>query len=220
MYENNNQVTIEGEITTKFTYSHEMYGEKFFTFELKSPRFSDENDYIKVTVSERTFNVKQNCTGKSVRVQGQLRSYNKWKDNKSRLMVTAFAKKVEFIDCAVPGKDTNMVVLEGYVCTPPVHRITPLGRDIADWILGVDRNYRKNDYIPCISWGRNAHFVSKLPVGSLIRITGRIQSREYVKKISETENEVRIAYEVSVITIEPVKESTAAIKETENGEEQ
>lgn len=213
MYENmkKNHANIEGEIASEFVYSHEAYGEKFFTFDLKSPRFSGENDYILVTVSERMLDVKNSFVGKCIRVQGQARSYNKWTDGKSKLIVTVFAKNVEFIDSAVAGKDTNSVVLEGYICTKPVYRRTPKGRNVADWIIGVGQ-YEKSYYIPCIAWERNAYYVSSLPVGSLIRITGRMQSRKYMKAISETEQEERIAYEFSANTIELVKEAETEVQ--------
>ena len=110
-------------------------------------------------------------------------------------MLTVFVR--EIVD-GEDAKNPNNVVLTGYICKPPVYRTTPFSREIADVLIAVNRAYNKSDYIPCIAWGRNARFVKNLEVGEKIAISGRIQSREYVKKYSETESKTLTAYEVSV----------------------
>ena len=97
---------------------------------------------------------------------------------------------------------TNQIFLDGYICKEPIYRKTPLGREIADLLIAVNRPYGKSDYIPCIAWGRNARYASTFEVGGHIQIWGRVQSREYVKKINEEESEKHIAYEVSVSKLE------------------
>ena len=142
-----------------------------------------------------------------IMVSGQFRSYNRHEELKNRLVLSVFAREIEFIDEEPDGAKTNHILLEGYMCKRPVYRKTPLGREIADLLLAVNRPYGKSDYIPCICWGRNARYASSFDVGEHVRVLGRIQSREYVKKLSETETETRVAYEVSVSKLECIEES-------------
>ena len=135
----------------------------------------------------------------------QFRSYNRHEEQKNRLVLSVFAREIEFIEEEPDGAKTNHILLEGYMCKKPVYRKTPLGREIADLLLAVNRPYGKSDYIPCICWGRNARYASGFEVGEHVRILGRIQSREYVKKLSETETETRTAYEVSVSKLECIE---------------
>ena len=140
--------------------------------------------------------------GEYIRIGGQFRSYNRHEEKKNRLVLSVFAREVEFLDEEVENAKTNQIFLDGYICKPPVYRKTPLGREIADLLLAVNRPYGKSDYIPCICWGRNARYATTFEIGSHVSVIGRIQSREYVKKLSEDEAERRIAYEVSVCKIE------------------
>lgn len=202
----NNQVTIMGEVATPFTYSHEVFGEGFYMVEVLVRRLSSSEDRIPVMVSERLLDVTQDYTGEFIMVFGQFRSYNRHEEQRNRLVLSVFAREVEFIEEELDGAKTNNILLEGYICKKPIYRKTPLGREIADLLLAVNRPYGKSDYIPCICWGRNARFASGFEVGEHVQILGRIQSREYVKKISETESEKRIAYEVSVSKLECLME--------------
>lgn len=204
----NNKATVTGEIVGSFIFSHEIYGEGFYMIDLLVPRLSESADLIPLMVSERLIDVKQNYEGEKVRVSGQFRSYNRHEERKNKLVLSVFVRDWEFIDEIEQNEMTNHIELDGFICKEPIYRKTPLGREIADILLAVNRPYGKSDYIPCISWGRNARFANDFEVGSRCRIFGRIQSREYVKKISEEEVEKRIAYEVSVSKIEiPVEEA-------------
>ena len=198
----NNQVSIIGEIVSGFQYSHEVYGEGFYMVEVSVSRLSDFVDYIPVMVSESLIDVKADYTGQYIYVNGQFRSFNRHEEHKNRLVLSVFARELEFLEEATEENASNQIFLDGYVCKETVYRKTPLGREIADLLVAVNRSYGKSDYIPCICWGRNARFASGFEVGSHVQIWGRIQSREYVKKISETEVEKRTAYEVSVSKIE------------------
>lgn len=169
-------------------------------------RLSSSEDRIPVMVSERLLDVTQDYTGEFIMVFGQFRSYNRHEEQRNRLVLSVFAREVEFIEEELDGAKTNNILLEGYICKKPIYRKTPLGREIADLLLAVNRPYGKSDYIPCICWGRNARFASGFEVGEHVQILGRIQSRDYVKKISETETENRTAYEVSVSKLECLME--------------
>lgn len=198
----NNQVTIMGEIVSGFVYSHDVYGEGFYMADLLVERLSESSDVIPLMVSERLMDVTQDYQGCFVRASGQFRSYNRHEEKKNRLVLSVFVREVEFLDSIAENAKTNQIFLDGYICKPPVYRKTPLGREIADLLLAVNRPYGKSDYIPCICWGRNARFASGFEVGGRAQIWGRIQSREYVKKLSEEETEKRVAYEVSVSKLE------------------
>lgn len=208
MYEmlSNNQVTIAGEVKSGFEFSHDVYGEKFYTFDLEVPRFSDAKDLIPVMISERVIDVTQDYVGCGMSIQGQYRSYNQHDGERNRLVLSVFAREVEFIDVIVVGEECNSIVLSGYVCKEPKYRKTPLGREIADLLIAVNRPYGKSDYIPCICWGRNARYANEFKVGECVEVSGRIQSREYQKKIGEDSVEKRVAYEVSVSRITVVED--------------
>lgn len=201
----NNQVVIAGEIVSGFTFSHEVYGEGFYMVEIAVSRLSNYADYIPVMVSERLIDVTQNYEGQYICVVGQFRSYNRHEEKKNRLVLSVFAREIEFTE--EPGEDvkSNQIFLDGYICKEPIYRKTPLGREIADLLIAVNRSYGKSDYIPSICWGRNARYASGFEVGSHVQIWGRIQSREYVKKLNEFEMEKRIAYEVSVSKIDYIE---------------
>ena len=205
---NNNQVVVAGEIVSDFRFSHEIFGEGFYMVDLVVSRLSDAHDVIPLMVSDRLFDVEKSHIGEKVLAKGQFRSYNKHEENKNRLILSVFVREIEVID-AVDDKENkpNQIYLDGYICKEPIYRMTPLGREIADILLAVNRAYGKSDYIPCICWGRNARYASSFDVGEHVRVLGRIQSREYVKKLSETETATRVAYEVSVSKLECIEES-------------
>ena len=198
----NNQVVIMGEIVSDFSFSHEIFGEGFYMVDVKVERLSDSNDMIPVMVSERLIDVTSDYRGQNIMVTGQFRSYNRHEERKNKLVLSVFAREIEFVDETPEGSKTNQIYLDGYICKEPIYRKTPLGREIADLLLAVNRPYGKSDYIPCICWGRNARYANNFHVGTRCEIWGRIQSREYMKKLDETQVEQRTAYEVSVSKIE------------------
>lgn len=190
----NNQVTLVGCINSDFTYDHEILGENFFRVLVTIKRDSGTNDILPVIVSERLIDVRQKCTGKYIHIEGQFRSYNKHDTDKTRVILYVFAISVELLNEA---DNVNDILLEGTICKPPIYRETPQGRQIADIMLAVKKGYGKTDYIPCIAWGRNALYLNGMPVGTHVRLIGRVQSREYSKN-----GEIRTAYEVSASLIE------------------
>lgn len=169
-------------------------------------RLSNSEDRIPLTISERLIDVNQDYTGEFIKVSGQFRSYNRHEEQKNRLVLSVFVRELEFVDEELDGAKTNHILLEGYICKKPIYRKTPLGREIADILVAVNRPYGKSDYIPCIAWGRNARFAGGLEVGAHLQVSGRVQSREYTKKIGEEEVERRVAYEVSVSKIDLVED--------------
>ena len=199
----NNQVHLRGKMVTGFSFSHELLGEGFYTAQVTVDRLSEMTDTIPIMVSERLIDVTQDYIGKYVELRGQFRSYNQYNEEHNRLILHVFATKMEILE--EEDYPINEIYLDGHICKPTVYRKTPLGREIADVLLAVNRPYRKSDYIPCLCWGRNARYASAFEVGGHVLIWGRIQSREYMKRISENETEKRIAYEVSVSKLEYVE---------------
>ena len=204
----NNKVTITGEVVSEFEFSNQMYGENFYTFKVSITRTSGTADVIPVTVSERLIDVKQSLVGEHVCVVGEFRSYNKKIGDRTKLILYVFANECEVINAVVTGESCNHIELEGHLCKEVKYRETPSGREIADLLLAVNRMHGKSDYIPCIVWGRNAKFAKDLSVGTKIKVAGRIQSREYVKKLEGGNSETRVAYEVSVSKFEILEEET------------
>ena len=195
MQEKNNRVFISGEIVTEAEFSHEVYGEGFYEMNVLVKRLSGQGDILPVTVSERLISDGALRVGVTINALGQFRSYNKLVDGKSKLMLTVFVR--ELLE-DMPVRNPNSIVLTGYICKPPIYRTTPFNREIADVLIAVNRSYNKSDYIPCIAWGRNARFAKNLAVGEKIAISGRIQSREYQKRITDDEIKTMTAYEVSI----------------------
>ena len=198
----NNRVSITGEIVSKFEFSHEVFGEGFYIVNVSVSRLSESADVIPIMVSERLVDVRRDYRGCMVEASGQFRSFNRHENNKNKLLLSIFAREIEFTDNAGEYAKTNQIYLDGYVCKPPVYRKTPLGREISDLLIAVNRPYGKSDYIPCITWGRNARYSSRFEVGCHIRVWGRIQSREYTKRTDNGESVQKVAYEVSVSKIE------------------
>lgn len=195
-----------GEIVSEAVFSHEVYGEGFYEFYVKVMRLSGQADILPVTISERLIQGNDLKQGSQICAIGQFRSYNKLENGKSRLMLTVFIRELL---TEAPAANPNSIILSGYICKPPVYRTTPFNREIADLLVAVNRAYNKSDYIPCIAWGRNARFVQNLKVGDKIALSGRIQSREYQKKLSETEVVTMTAYEVSVSKLAAFDEEEA-----------
>lgn len=198
----NNRVSVSGKIISGFTFSHEVFGEGFYIVNTEIKRLSDQADVIPLMISERLIDVKADYTGMFVEAIGQFRSYNRHEGSRNRLVLTVFVREITFVEEVMDGTKTNQIFLDGYICKAPVFRKTPLGREIADLLVAVNRPYGKSDYIPCIAWGRNARYSAGFEVGDRVCIWGRVQSREYTKKINDTECESRVAYEVSVSKME------------------
>ena len=218
-YLENNYLTLVGKVTGEKKFSHEIYGERFSVLNLTIPRLSGISDIIPITISERLFEDGMLEEGKKLLVKGQFRSYNSYEGERNRLILTVFAKDVKVLEeneeeteneFAKKDVVTNEVVLTGYICKKPIYRQTPFGREIADILLAVNRAYNKSDYIPCIAWGRNARFCQNLAVGSQIKLVGRVQSRTYEKKYEDGTVEERVAYEVSVGSLEVIEENEDA----------
>lgn len=198
----NNQVTVMGEIVSDFSFSHEIFGEGFYMVDVQVQRLSECYDIIPVMVSERLLDVSADYRGMLICVNGQFRSYNRHEERKNRLVLSVFAREVAFLEEMEESSKTNLIYLDGYICKEPIYRKTPLGREIADVLLAVNRPYGKSDYIPCICWGRNARYAGSFKVGERCAVWGRIQSREYMKKLDEENVERRVAFEVSVSKLE------------------
>lgn len=198
----NNQVTIVGTIVSDFMFSHEVFGEGFYMVDVSVNRLSNIMDCLPVMVSERLVDVSMDMKGRVIAVNGQFRSYNRHEEKKNRLVLSVFARELDFLEEDTGEYKSNQIYLDGYVCKEPIYRKTPLGREIADLLIAVNRSYGKSDYIPCICWGRNARYASSFEIGNHVEVWGRIQSREYVKKVNEVETQRRVAYEVSVSKIE------------------
>ncbi len=198
---NNNQAVVAGEIISDFEYSHEVFGERFYFLKLKVSRLSDSNDIIPLLISERLIDVNTPQIGRYMEAQGQFRSYNQHQSDKTHLVLSLFVRSYRMLeDC--DDCEPNMIFLDGYICKEPIYRTTPFGREIADLLVAVNRAYSKSDYIPCICWGRNARYAGNLPVGSRVRLWGRIQSREYQKKTNPENVIKRTAYEISINKME------------------
>ena len=202
----NNQVSVSGEIVSGFTFSHEVFGEGFYMVDILVRRLSDSADLIPVMISERLIDISRDYVGEYIRIGGQFRSYNRHEEKKNRLVLSVFAREVEFLDEEVENAKTNQIFLDGYICKPPVYRKTPLGREICDVMLAVPRQYQRTDYTPCILWGRTAQCAAGLPVGAQIALAGRLQSRGYVKVLPEGAEE-RTAYELSAMELEILEEN-------------
>lgn len=198
----NNKVSVIGEVISEFTFSHEVFGEGFYLVSLAVSRLSDQVDIIPLMISERLLDVTQDYRGRTVEAIGQFRSYNCHEGVKNRLVLSVFVRELNFLEEFTDCTKTNQIYLDGYICKEAIYRKTPLGREIADILLAVNRPYGKSDYIPCIAWGRNARYASGFAVGVRVKVWGRVQSREYTKKLNETECEKRVAYEVSVSKLE------------------
>ncbi len=203
----NNEVVLIGKVVSDIKFSHKVYGEGFYTFEIEVPRLSSSADILPVTISERILPSIGNIQGKVLEVLGQFRSYNQYEEGKNRLILTVFILEAKEVGEQELAKNKNYVYLNGYVCKEAIYRTTPFGREITDILMAVNRSYHKSDYIPCITWGRNARFAQNLAVGEHIQVWGRIQSRTYQKKLETGEIATKVAYEVSISKMEAIDSS-------------
>ena len=225
-YEDNNHLTLVGKVTSDKRFSHEIYGEKFYIFDLSVPRLSGNADVIPVTISERLLTTQDVFIGAKLQIDGQFRSYNSYDNEKNKLILTVFVKDVQFLEENQEEEEearrdvvSNEVILDGYICKKPIYRKTPFGREISDILLAVNRAYNKSDYIPCIAWGRNARFCENVAVGTEVRIVGRVQSREYEKKHEDGTEEKKVAYEVSVASLEVANQEDNSEESKEENQE-
>ena len=220
-YTDNNHLILVGKVTSEKRFSHEIYGEKFYIFDMEVPRLSDTTDIIPVTASERIINDELLTIGNKLIIKGQFRSYNSYENEKNKLILTVFAKDIvteeqlSEEEAEEAKRTSNEVTLVGYICKKPIYRQTPFGREIADILLAVNRAYNKSDYIPSIAWGRNARFCQNLPTGTEVKIVGRVQSRNYEKKYEDGTIENRVAYEVSIASLQVINDKNDFIKEDE-----
>ena len=201
-----NEARIVGCVASTLCFSHEVQTEVFYRFTVSCERLSENKDTIIVTISERLLEDIELSIGSNVEIIGQFRSYNNYSGQGNKLILTLFAKHLRLIE--EDEMCENEIFLNGYICKPVIYRVTPFGREIADILIAVNRAYNKSDYIPCIAWGRNAKYVSTLEVGTNVKIYGRMQSREYQKRISEEETVTKTAYEVSISKLETVRSET------------
>ena len=206
----NNIVTLQGTVTDEPVFSHELYGESFYEFHLKVSRLSETHDIIPITISNRLMQEQDVTVGNELNIMGQFRSYNKLVDGKSKLMLTVFV--LEFVspeDIFSP----NEIEITGYICKEPIYRVTPFKREICDLLIAVNRSYNKSDYLPCIAWGRNARYIRSFNIGDKVTVIGRIQSREYTKKLDNDQVVTKVAYEVSLSKIITDRDSEYRIAE-------
>jgi single-stranded DNA-binding protein len=197
--ETSNRIEVIGTVVSALEFTHEIIGERFYNFRVSTKRLSGNADIITATISERLLSEQSLHEGQKVTLKGQVRTYNKVEHGRSSLMITLFV--TDYAICDEGIRDNEEVELTGFICKEPIYRTTPFGREICDIILAVNRAYNKSDYIPVITWGRNAKFCSKMKVGTAITIFGRLQSREYQKQLSNGAVVTRVAYEISVARV-------------------
>ena len=191
-----------GIVMSELEFSHKTYGEVFYTFVLGVQRRSGYVDEINVMISERLIYDNPPRRNQFLEIKGQIRTYNEMAGGKNKLNVVVFAREIYL--CEDFGYYENYIYLEGFLCKIPIRRTSPLGRDICDMMVAVNRMYNKSDYIPCIAWGRNAGYGEKLTVGTRLLLEGRLQSREYKKKLEDGTVETRKAFEVSILKMEEI----------------
>ncbi len=192
-----NTVFLQGHIGSEIEYSHDLYGERFYEFKLNVPRLSEHLDVIPITVSQSL--IEGLKEGAHIGVSGQFRSFNRPDGERSRLILSVFAREIL---APQPDVNPNSAELIGYICKPPVYRTTPFNREICDVLLAVNRAYSKSDYIPCIAWGKNARLIKTAPIGQKLEVAGRIQSRQYTKRLDDGSAQIRTAYEFSIGCVE------------------
>ena len=191
----NNKYTATGTISTEIEYDHTVFsGEKIYKFTIDIPRKSSTIDKISVLILESFLRKHDFKKGDFVKIEGSLRSYNIY----NHVLLNLFVEKIDYADVNYDDTTNNNVNLIGFICKKPIYRVTPLGKKITDIIIAVNRSPYVSDYIPCICWGKDAIFVSSLAVGTKLKLSGRFQSRIYLKKLDDGEEIEKTAYELSV----------------------
>ena len=201
--EENNKISLVGEVISAPKLSHETHNEKFYTVKVDVKRLSGDIDTLEIIISEKLYDIEKIELGTRYYIEGEIRSYNYYvsESERRKLVINIFAKNLSIAE-ETDDECLNNFELVGHICKKPIYRKTPFDREISDILLAVNRLYGKSDYLPCIAWGRNAKFASTLEIGDKIKITGRMQSRQYTKKLNDNEEEKKIAYEMSIITLE------------------
>lgn len=201
--EENNKISLVGEVISAPKFSHETHNEKFYTVKVDVKRLSGDIDTLEIIISEKLYDIDKIELGIRYYIEGEIRSYNYYvsETERRKLVINIFAKNLSIAE-ETDDECLNNFELVGHICKKPIYRKTPFDREISDILLAVNRLYGKSDYLPCIAWGRNAKFASTLEIGDKIKITGRMQSRQYTKKLNDNEEEKKIAYEMSIITLE------------------
>ena len=201
--EENNKISLVGEVISSPKLSHETHNEKFYTVKVDVKRLSGDIDTLEIIISEKLYDIEKIELGTRYYIEGEIRSYNYYvsESERRKLVINIFAKNLSIAE-ETDDECLNSFELVGHICKKPIYRKTPFDREISDILLAVNRLYGKSDYLPCIAWGRNAKFASTLEIGDKIKITGRMQSRQYTKKLNDNEEEKKIAYEMSIITLE------------------
>ena len=202
-----NTVELCGALAAAPRFSHLSRGERFFIFPVETRRLSGAVDTINVVSREALLAALRIEEAERLCVQGELRSFNNRREEGPKLVITVFARALSL---AGGGEDVNSITLRGALCKPPVLRVTPMGRDICDLMLAVNRRCGRSDYLPCICWGARARAAALYGVGDAVELTGRVQSRQYIKLI-EGEPVEKTAYEVSASEIRLASAARSAV---------
>ena len=194
---NENHAVLRGTAAAEPVFSHTNHGVDFFLFPLTVPRLSGAEDRLNVVAPAPLLAGFPLTPGRQVEVTGEVRTFNNRTGPGSRLVITLLARALTETEEA----PCNQLTLSGVLCKPPILRRTPLGREICDLMLAVNRRYGRADYLPCIAWGQVAMVTGQLPVGSTLALEGRVQSRVYTKVLDGVPQE-RTAYEVSIMRLQ------------------
>lgn len=197
MIPENNYAKLCGVMAAGPVYSHSSRGQDFYSFPLEIQRLSGNTDTVNVILRREQLAALETEAAEKLCVVGQLRSFNNRRGEGAKLVITVFAKELFFCD----EEDANLVRLSGTLCKAPNLRTTPMGRDICDLMLAVNRRYGRSDYLPCICWGVKAREAAAWGVGTELKLEGRIQSRNYIK-LTEDGPVEKTAFEVSVTEAE------------------
>lgn len=194
---NENQILLHGRAAEGPTLSHTSHAERYYTFPMTVTRLSGTPDQVNVILPAALLEQCPVAQAEELTVRGEVRSFNNRTGMGSRLVITVYAREL----LREEGQDENRLHLTGTICKEPICRRTPLGRDICDLMLAVNRRYGRTDYLPCITWGSLAQRCALLSVGQRVTLDGRLQSRSYTKRLGEQSQE-RTAYEVSVMSLD------------------
>lgn len=205
---NENRALLRGTAAAEPVLSHETHGVVYETFPLAVRRLSGSEDRVNVLVPRALLEQRPVTEGMELEVEGEVRSFNNKSRQGSRLVITLYAKDLR----SGGGEHDNRLALAGVLCKPPVLRRTPLGREICDLMLAVNRRYGRADYLPCIAWGGLARYCGALEVGDGVRLEGRLQSRSYTK-VQDGISQERTAYEVSIMHLEAVETQSGCAAE-------
>ena len=194
----NNFARLCGTLAGPVVLSHQNRQERFFRFPLRTERLSGTEDVINVLARERLLQADLQSSER-IEVTGEIRTFNNPTGEGAKLVISLFSRTLSLSHA---DTDENLVLLTGTICKPPVLRRTPLGREICDLMLAVNRHYGRSDYIPCLVWGEQAHAAAEWSVGTVVSLAGRFQSRNYHKTLPDGTVTERTAFEISVAEID------------------